>query len=157
MEQKINIAELLIEAPSGTILYSPLYGECKLDGVTEPPCCDIVVEVQDSLKTFNNAGYPYWTGNYDKNSIGKECMLFPSKKNRDWSTFKAPRKYKNFNTGDKVLTQYWPVSLKAKWQYDIYSHFDTEVNKHITLGAVSDDDEILPYEGNEDLLGKEVE
>lgn len=158
MEQNLNIAKILKGAPGGTKFWSSLYGECELDRITEPPYCNIVVVVQDSLKTFNNAGYPYWTGNSDRMCIGKECMLFPSKDNRDWSTFKAPWQRKHFEPFQKVLVL--TRELNDGPQYynaDFYSHWDKSSELHYTVGGLRlEDSEILDYEGNEDKLGKKV-
>lgn len=78
----MNIAEILKDCPKGTKLYSPLCGECKLDTVT---CKSILVE-STNFKTldFNEDG-TYYEG-YDD----AECLLFPSKDQRDWSKFQRP-------------------------------------------------------------------
>ena len=86
---KINIAEILKDCPKGTKLYSPLCGECKLDTVT---CNSILVEsITFKILHFNEDG-TYYEG-YDD----AECLLFPSKENRDWSTFQ-----RLFKDGDIV-------------------------------------------------------
>lgn len=94
MEKKINIAELLKDCPIGTKLYSPLCGECKLDTVT---CKSILVE-SITFKTlhFNEDG-TYYDG-YDDGYDDAECLLFPSKDQRDWSTFQRP-----FKDGDIII------------------------------------------------------
>lgn len=60
-------------------------------------------------------------------------------------------KHKEFKPFDKVLvrTDFYP-----KWSVDYYSHYDYKINFHETIGAVvKKDDDILPYEGNEHLVG----
>ena len=67
----MNIAEILKNAPKGTKLYSPLFGEVELKSVS-----DVIIEVKVgiSVSTFYNDGsYP-----------GGECLLFPSKDERNW-------------------------------------------------------------------------
>lgn len=80
--EKINIAEILKNAPKGTKLYSPICGECELD------CVSIGLDYPISVKT------KYTDHSFGKNGLfvnfekDGECLLFPSKENRDWNTFK---------------------------------------------------------------------
>lgn len=71
----MNIAEILKNAPKGTKLYSPLFGEVELKSVS-----DVMIEVRvgESTSTFYN------DGSYCKNYPGGECLLFPSKDKRNW-------------------------------------------------------------------------
>ena len=74
----INIANKLKNRPRGYKLYSPLFGEVTLNNVDE------TISVKTSLdynKDFNIYGQ-YFTGYSDA-----ECLLFPSKEQRDWSKF----------------------------------------------------------------------
>lgn len=78
MENKINIADILLDKPQGTKLYSPIFGEvdfneiCHIDG--ETTICVI----------GNNYFHFLPDGRY---SLSGECLLFPSKSMRDWSKF----------------------------------------------------------------------
>jgi len=79
MEQKkIDIAELLIDAPKGTLLYSPICGEVEL---RQSSNADGYIEVKDSrdevLEFFRD-------GRYD---MFGESLLFPSKDVQDWNVF----------------------------------------------------------------------
>lgn len=71
----MNIAEILKNAPKGTKLYSPLFGEVELESVS-----DVIIEVriEGSVWTFYN------DGRYYKNYPSGECLLFPSKDKRNW-------------------------------------------------------------------------
>ena len=87
-----------------------------------------------------------------------ECLLFPSKDNRDWSTFKVPKKHKHFEPFQKVLRAV-PTEFGYKvWNADIYSHYDEFNRNHFLISgfAKKDDDDVIPYEGNEDKLGEKV-
>ena len=86
MENKeLNLCEILKDCPKGTKLYTPLYGVCSL------------YSVDDKFVTVNYVG----TANIICNKtffpngaiseLGDECLLFPSKDNRDWSTFKTKK------------------------------------------------------------------
>lgn len=71
----MNIAEILKNAPKGTKLYSPLFGEVELKSVDD----DVIeVRIEDSLSTF------YKDGRFYRNYSSGECLLFPSKDERNW-------------------------------------------------------------------------
>lgn len=95
MENKINIAELLKNVPKGTKLYSPLCGECELAEVGYG--CIALKDTDGLLMHF------FEEGNYRRNG---ECMIFPSKENRDWSTFKRP-----FKNGDVIVSPKGNIAL----------------------------------------------
>lgn len=83
-----------------------------------------------------------------------ECVLFPSKENRDWSTFKAPNTHKHFEPFQKVLRSIGHEFGYEVWFADFYSHYDDSTREHyLASGYVVDDEEIIPFEGNEDKLG----
>lgn len=87
MNENINLKEILKDCPKGTKLYTPLVGEVELVSV--------------STKTDDK--YPIWVtychddryvftkdGRYEENAPNGECLLFPSKDQRDWGKFTAP-------------------------------------------------------------------
>ena len=71
----MNIAEILKDAPKGTGLYSPLFGEVRLESVSDAM---IEVRVGESTPAF------YKDGRYYKGHPDSECLLFPSKDKRNW-------------------------------------------------------------------------
>ena len=71
----MNIAEILKNTPKGTKLYSPIFGEVEL---SEVDSIFIYIKHDDFIARFHS------DGKYTKNG---ECMLFPSRKNRDWNNF----------------------------------------------------------------------
>ena len=165
MEEKLNIAEILEDAPTGTLLYSPIFGELAYIGgyadegqtysiiVCQYPDAigqgDSVSVEFDENGTYLNRGY--------SSRRGGECMLFPSKENRDWSTFKVPKKHKHFEPFQKVLRVDDNNLTNSVWSADFYSHYDETICKHfLASGFIKNDNEILPYDGNEDKLGKPV-
>ena len=88
MNENINLVEILKDCPVGTELYSPIFGSCTLVEVIQTYDCTYPINVNvdhgDSTRWFTSKGKYMAGGN-------GECMLFPSKENRDWSTFKAPK------------------------------------------------------------------
>ena len=87
MENKINIAELLKDCPLGMELYSPLCGKCRFIKIYNGLGFDVINDTND---VFNFS----YDGRYTLNG---ECCIFPSKENRNWSTFQRP-----FKDGDIV-------------------------------------------------------
>lgn len=95
MNENINLLEILKDAPKGTKFWSHICGECKYIGFAFGCCKDCKTIV---VKPIKETVIIYFTkeGKYCGFEENNECLLFPSKNNRDWSTFKAPCKYKYF-------------------------------------------------------------
>ncbi|HPX44836.1 MAG TPA: hypothetical protein PK626_00390 [Bacteroidales bacterium] len=86
--ENLNLIEILKNVPKGTKLYSPIFGECELNVVSDNFIC----------VSGKHGGYLYKDGTYYEGC--GECLLFPSKENRDWSTFKIEKE--DFSVGDYV-------------------------------------------------------
>jgi len=82
MEKELDLVELLKDAPMGIMLYSPIFGECELVEISG----NLIYIVGDVGGEEYNESF-YSNGRYYANC--GECLLFPSKNNRDWSTFKV--------------------------------------------------------------------
>lgn len=156
MEEKLNIAEILKDAPKGTKLWSPICGDCILDKIETTDttanyaiCC-LVVSDHSPVRFTSDGKY---TLCFDDG----ECVLFPSKDNRDWQKFEVPKKHKEFEPFQRVLCAADLDNGYKVWSADFYSHYDLSTFEHYLLsGTVKSDDEVIPYEGNEDKLGKTV-
>lgn len=65
--------------------------------------------------------------------------------------------HKKFKPYDRVLVR----DGRGIWQVDFYSHWSEEWKQHVTLafgdGLKIDDKDIIPFEGNEQLVGKLAE
>lgn len=82
----MNIAEILKYCPKGTKLYSLVDGEVTL--------CDVDMDLSYPITVYNkqkNVSQYTEDGRLFANSLG-ECLLFPSKDQRDWGKFKLPVK-----------------------------------------------------------------
>lgn len=113
MNNNLDLVDILKNCPRGTKLYSPLCGEVTLDSVDEDYMYYPIKANRDGLQlTFAR------DGRFNRKFNG-ECMLFPSKDQRDWSKFKAPVKKFYYNTlqpFDNVLVRdgncdYWRCGL----------------------------------------------
>ena len=83
----MNIAEILKNAPKDTKLYSPIFGDVTFK------CINRYIEVLDTsnlVREFYHDGKFYMNG---------ECMIFPSRENRDWNTFTI------FKKGDFLISE----------------------------------------------------
>lgn len=62
-------------------------------------------------------------------------------------------KHKKFEPFDRIIVR----DGNDIWQVDFYSHWNEEYKQHVTLaygdGLTIEDNDILPYEGNEHLVG----
>lgn len=101
--KELNLVEILKDCPKGTKLYSTIYGEVEFENIDHQEKenypiyfykCGVLQSVtNDGLHLIEHDG---------------ECTLFPSKDNRDWSTFKVPKPKWNPDTlqpFDKVLVR----------------------------------------------------
>lgn len=156
MNENLNLVEILKDAPKGTKLWSPICGECILDKIDTR---DTTVNYAIFCLTVNDHSPVQFAANgkYTLCFDDGECVLFPSKDNRDWSTFKAPKPNKQFEPFQKVLCAFVHEFGYEVWFADFYSHYDDSTRKHYLIsGYVADDEELIPYEGNEHKLGKLV-
>lgn len=79
----MNIAEILKYCPKGTKLYSTAFGEVELINVYSSAGTILVKNINNTRFTFYNNGSYVLAG---------ECVLFPSKDQRDWHKFRLPVK-----------------------------------------------------------------
>lgn len=115
MENKINIAEILKDCPKDTKLYSPLFGEVKLFGISENSVSILFIDGGDYHDSFSKYG------NYYSKYSQSECLLFPSSKMRDWTKF--------FKRGDVVIKNGGGMAAVFDgWVNDTYTEFNTTVN-----------------------------
>lgn len=109
----LDLVNILKNCPKGMELYSVLHGEVTFDHVNDTDeYYPIVVKYNDGQIGFTRDGKYYIE--YDG-----ECLLFPSKDQRDWSKFKIPVlkfDYSTLKPFDRVLVRgdfggIWRVAL----------------------------------------------
>ena len=85
MNENIDLTNILKDCPTGTKLYSSVHGEVEFERIeTTFGHLYVVIRLRDLLlERINLNGKLY-------NSYNGECILFPSKDQRDWSKFVAP-------------------------------------------------------------------
>lgn len=131
MNENLNLTKILEGCPKGTKFYSPLFGEVELDYIYG---CRIGIACvkMNRLYVFNAAGKYEMVEMRCSDSRGNyyysdECLLFPSKEQRDWSRFERfweNPKTKKFDPKtllpfDKVLVR---DDRKDIWGACLFSH-----------------------------------
>lgn len=120
MNENLDLTEILKDCPKDTKLYSPVYGDVELVSVSRNEDAVYPIEIKKSnnaLDSFTKDGRIF--AEYDG-----ECMLFPSKYQRDWSKFEV--KKAKFNP--KTLKPFDRVLVRDKdcenWNCGFFSHKD---------------------------------
>lgn len=143
----INVAEKLKDCPKGTKLYSPLLGEVefvRIDiGNHKFP---IIVRALENEIPYSNVTFTAEGKWY--NAEQSECLLFPSKDNRDWNKFNLP--VNTLKPFDKVLVR---DGIDEKWSISLFSYYDEGNQTFPYVCASGRYVCCIPYKGNEHLLG----
>ena len=113
MNENLNLIELLKDCPKGTKLYSTVYGEVKFDGIengSEYPVRFVKSDGYIGSVTAQGLVLACYDG---------ECIIFPSREQRDWGKFKHLVKPK-FKVGDKIVNIHGKL-MGASGSYGIIS------------------------------------
>ena len=142
MNENLNLIEILKDCPRKTKLYSPLFGEVKLNDIhkTISGRCVIECESECGIWYFNIDG-TITIGNVKSQII----LLYPSKDQQDWSKFKPKQSKfdpKTLQPFDKVLAFFNDI-----WRCDLYSHYNEDMTFHYECLLLCTN-KIIPY--NED-------
>ena len=117
MNENLDLVEILKEFPEGTKLYSTLIGDVRFVGIDEGNAYPIEVESCFSTQCIAFTK----KGSYYKDECG-ECLLFPSKDQRDWSKFKVPVEkfdYSTLKPFDRVLVR--DTGSRDGWRVALFS------------------------------------
>ena len=121
MNENIDLTKILKDCPEGTKLYTTIWGEVTFIKVSENVCNLYPIII------YNECDHVGLTkdGRYLINKQDSECILFPSKDQRDWSKFTAPwynkERFdpKTLKPFDKVLVR---DSCNDTWCCGFFSH-----------------------------------
>ena len=141
MNENLNLCEILKHCPAGTKLWSPVWGDVflkeikkeKKPGVAFIPVVINAIGIKD-ITLFSDGRYSC--------SEEAECVIFPSKDQRDWSKFKGPK----FDPTD--LKPFDKVLIKrpgGQWGCDFFSDIsmEPENEKVYCIGMIGY--ECIPY------------
>lgn len=156
MNENLNLVEILKDCPKGTKLYSCLHGEVEF--------CNIVTDSEFPIAVLTKLNYyPSFTsgGCYLGDGYEGECVLFPSKDHRDWSTFIAPKK-KVERFDPKTLKPFTEILVRDegyKWTPRFFALYidNLSTSRPIVDTAGVRFEHAIPYEGNEELYLTENE
>ena len=110
-------AKILKNCPKGMKLYSPIYGEVEFTEVSIITG-GIGCKINGCTVYFNSDG-SYFSGG--------ECMLFPSKKQRDWNEFMIP-----FKDGDIIIRTEFNPGCK-QYNIAIFSNYNDNSTNIMTV------------------------
>ena len=141
MNENINLCEILKDCPKGTKLWSSIWGDITFEKIDAFDGLVYVLKHKGVHIILDN-------GKFDADG---ECIIFPSKDQRNWSKFKAPIKRFNpeeFKPFDKVLLR---IDERDIWQPDFFGYKDGNCITCVTYGNVR----CIPYnEETKHLAGK---
>ena len=120
MNENIDLTKILKNCPNGTELYSLVHGEVEFQKSNFSFTYPILVRLKNGIvESFTSNGKLF--ENYNG-----ECILFPSRNQRDWSKFTAPW-YKKEKFNPKTLKPFDRVLIKdVNWSVGIFSHYNKD-------------------------------
>ena len=144
MNKKIDLTKILKDCPKGFKLYSTIYGEVKFRHIVFS-AYPIIIENDNGVFSVTKHGM-HMIDYEDK----AECILFPSKEQRDWSKFTAPwykkEKFdpKTLNVFDKVLAK-MSNEYYCTWFADFVAEPSHEKNETPLILGAKEADMVIPY------------
>ena len=155
MNENLDLTKILEGCPEGTKLYSTVNGEVIFQKVTSFSCdYPIITTAYNKNKNSTKNVCFAKDGRYMLDYDG-ECVLFPSKGQRDWSKFERfwdKQKVERFDVNtlqpfDKILAR---DSRNTLWSIEFFSHKPD----NIARGLFSNWGYVIPYnEETKHLVG----
>lgn len=150
MNEKIDLTKILKDCPAGTKLYSTIFGDVKFSHIFNDSDYPVVLHTYNGGVTFVTK---YGKHNIDYEKEG-ECVLFPSKEQRDWSKFTAPW-YKSNKFDPRTLKPFDKIITRVEggiWFCELLSFIGE--GRNIVKGLASYYNYCVPYnEETEHLIG----
>lgn len=103
----------------GDRIYTPLFGYIEIMSINRSKKFSIMAYA-------NGSGYVSFTSDGKPYESTPECLLFPSKDNRDWSTWESKNKCP-FKPFDKVLMRHHD---DTEWSCGYFSHLSKAHHKN---------------------------
>lgn len=145
MNEELNLVEILKNVPKGTEFYCSVVGDCKFLYISENKDYPISISYSQGKDSMV-------LDEYGKEYKGKgECLLFPSKDQRDWNKFKV-----DLPKGTKVM-----CSSGRRWNLRYYALDKRCYDGGKKTGNTSDWDYIVPvsdfdFENIESNINKSI-
>lgn len=136
MNENIDLTKILKDCPKGFKLYSIIHGLVTFDRIK-------MGNTDYDIRIINHGGEECSVtkeGKYFYNCVDGECVLFPSKDQRDWNKFSAPW-YKKDKFDPNTLQPFDKVIARCsdfKWVCDMFSHYDKSkcVMPYVCVGGL---------------------
>ena len=144
MNENIDLTKILKDCPKGWKFYSSAFGDVEFDSMSEYNINPICIRVNANFYPLLNK-----YGKYHIENKG-ECILFPSKDQRDWNKFVAPW-YKKERFDPKTLKPFDKVIVRddkyQAWFCTLFSHqgedcgypYDTASGSYLCCIPYNDD------------------
>ena len=124
MNENLDLTKILKNCPSGYKFWSSIYGDIEFVTISSDMVIFNLLHLRfTELKVYKNGKYSIFTE--------AECVVFPSKDQRDWSKFTAPW-YKKERFDPKTLKPFDKVLVfnaeNMNWQCSLFSHYNEKDN-----------------------------
>lgn len=128
MNENIDLRKILKDCPKGWSLYSSVTGHVKFHSVDEKY---VHIESQGWISRLTSDGRV-------EDCPERECIIFPSREQRDWSKFEAPW-YKKDKFDPKTLKPFDKILARdregTRWRCTFFSHIrdkEETIFKYVT-------------------------
>ena len=128
MNENIDLTKILKDCPRGTKFYTPIWGEVSFEYIyqylypTNGEFYSFAIDNGRNIISLSKKGCYI-----DKDDA--ECIIFPSKDQRDWSKFTAPW-YKKEKFDPKTLKPFDKILVRDErsqlWKCNFFSHIDKD-------------------------------
>ena len=145
MNENIDLTKILKDCPKGTKFYTSIWGEVTFIEIKKDKNCLYPICIDTNTSSICTSLTK--DGRYLINRTGTECILFPSKEQRDWSKFTAPW-YKKDRFDHKTLHPFDRILVRDNndetWSCNFFSHIrEVVVYKFTTI--TSSYKQCIPY------------
>ena len=149
MNENIDLTKILKDCPTGWKFYSSVYGDVSFQGIADLVCPIQVSNKRAGVVLLSEKGR-FLIG------VG-ECILFPSKDQRDWSKFTAPW-YKKEKFDPKTLKAFDRVLVRHecyhRWRCEFYSYIHDDNGSYPYVAISGAYKRCIPYnEETKHLVG----
>lgn len=150
MNKNLNLAEILKDCPKGTKFYSILHGEVEFNGISEKDSYEVKFrDIDGDIEGVKPDGRYL-------SCLNGECILFPSKDQRDWPKFTAPW-YKKERFDPKSLKPFDKVLVRdgkaENWTCDFFSHTGEPYDIYMCISIMGGGfKQCIPYNDKPSIL-----
>ena len=119
MNKNIDLTKILKDFPKGWKFFTPICGEVEFKQMEPSTFYPIIVTTYGTEICFTKEGFYFCDRDHT------ECLIFPSREQRDWSKFEAPW-YKKEKFDPRTLKPFDKVLIwhcvSGYWKCEIFSH-----------------------------------